>query len=160
MRLCMDWWPITIKNIKIWLLKIMKLFDASSLVGTVATTMQHVESFSSLQSLMFQIYIVLVTHWSTTTTTSQCNVFQSWGNDWFNIYTCSGFYLRNLQKYFDYSLQLLEASDLDRIAKIRNAHKQWNYLIWVQCMILGQNRSQLRSCWRGFPGASFGGSKT
>ena len=29
---------ITIKNIKIWLLKIIKLFDASSLVGVVATT--------------------------------------------------------------------------------------------------------------------------
>ena len=38
----------------------MKLFDASSLVGTVAITMQHVESFSSLQSLMFQSTLFLL----------------------------------------------------------------------------------------------------
>ena len=39
-QLCMDSWLIAIENIKKWLMKIVKLFDASSLVGT-----PHVESY-------------------------------------------------------------------------------------------------------------------
>ena len=39
-QLCMDWWLIASENVKIWSMNIIKLFDASSLVG-----IPHVESY-------------------------------------------------------------------------------------------------------------------
>ena len=71
MRLCMDWWLITIKNIKIWLMKIIKLFDANSLVGMLL--IYHVQKVISFpQHWCFNL---IVTH-PRTSATSQWNVFR------------------------------------------------------------------------------------